>query len=331
MYNPFEASPQRYLVTQNAPVTIVMATHNGSSYLSRQIQSILDQSYGEFLLLIGDDASTDGSREILKRFAESDSRIQLILRDRPLGFLKNFEDLLSRAPGEYIALSDQDDLWDRSKLEIQMHKMLHAKAAGKKRVLVHSDLELIDENDHKLSPSYFAKHHYRFPAHRDVALMLTQAGVMGNTVLMDRELLCRVIPFPQGLKYHDYWIGVIAELFGHRITIRQSLVSYRIHRRNVSGKSRWLSGEMKYPWRHRWLPYRDEGRYRPLRSLLAQVQGKDRKRVLYYLIYLRKTKYHIRLYPRMRRYGFFSGPLSIQVKLFMRVLIGTVLKEKLKY
>ena len=306
-------------------LSVVMAVRDGEAYLRSQLDSILGQSYGDFELIVGDDDSRDGSREILESYARSDARIRLLSHRPPLGFLGNFQRLMEEASAPFVALSDQDDLWHPRKLELQMEAMERARAAGKRGVLIHSDLALIDEAGERIAPSYFTRKGYRFPPRRSVGLLLGQGGVMGNTVLMDRELLERALPFPQGLKYHDWWLGVVAELFGTRITLSESLVEYRIHTANASAKSRWLSGEMRYPWRHRWLPRRDEGRYRPLRSLLGEVEGADREILLRYLAYLRAEKGWIRHWPGLVRSGILDGSLRDQLRWGARMAAATLL------
>jgi glycosyltransferase involved in cell wall biosynthesis len=306
-------------------ISIVLATCNGAPFLRGQLDSLLSQTFPFDELLIGDDDSRDGTWDILKEYARNDGRIRLIRHAPARGFLKNFETLLTEASGDYVALCDQDDLWMPQKLERQMEAMRRAEAEGKRGVLVHTDLSLIDEADRPIAPSYFVRRGYRFPEKRSVGLLLGQGGVMGNTVLTDRTLLERALPFPPGLRYHDWWLGVVAELFGTRITLQESLVAYRIHTANVSAKSRWLSGEMRYPWRHRWLPRRDEGRYRPLRALLGEVSGEDRETLVRYLAYLRARRGWIWHYPGLVRQGLLDGPLHDRLRWGTRIAVATFL------
>lgn len=306
-------------------ISIVLAVHNGSRFLREQLDSLLRQTLPFSELILCDDDSEDGSAEILEAYARRDARIRLI-RNRPaLGLSGNFERGLREASGAYLALCDQDDLWHPRKLERQMAAMRRARAEGRRGILVHSDLRLIDEAGNEIAPSYFARRAYRFPRNRAVGRLLGQGGVMGNTILMDRELLERALPFPPGLKYHDYWLGIIAELFGTRVTLEEALVDYRIHRDNLSAKSRWLAGEMHYPWRHRWLPRRDEGRYRPLRTLLGRLSGEDREVWLRYLAYLRAERGWIAHYPGLVAAGILEGTPEERLRWWLRMTVATLL------
>ena len=95
-----------------------MATYNGEKYLYEQIESILNQSYKNWILLIRDDKSEDSTVSIIEEYEKKDSRIRL-LRDRKgnLGFVKNFEELLKNSQEEFIMFSDQDDYWEKDKIK----------------------------------------------------------------------------------------------------------------------------------------------------------------------------------------------------------------------
>ena len=78
-------------------IDILMATYNGEKYLREQIDSILNQTYSKFRLLISDDCSQDKTREILKEYEEKDKRITVFYQEKNLGYVKNFEFLLRKS------------------------------------------------------------------------------------------------------------------------------------------------------------------------------------------------------------------------------------------
>ena len=78
-------------------IDILMATYNGEKYLREQIDSILNQTYSKFRLLISDDCSQDKTREILKEYEEKDKRITVYYQEENLGYVKNFEFLLRKS------------------------------------------------------------------------------------------------------------------------------------------------------------------------------------------------------------------------------------------
>ena len=75
---------------ENKTIDVLMATYNGEKYVAEQIESILNQTYSAIRLLISDDASTDGTRQILQDYAEKDKRIQLFFQENNLGYIGNF-------------------------------------------------------------------------------------------------------------------------------------------------------------------------------------------------------------------------------------------------
>lgn len=102
---------------KNYLVSIIMPCHNGSSYIKHSIQSVINQTYKNWELLIIDDASTDSSISIINEFS-SDARIQLLYNDKPTGRPSSPRNYgIMRAKGDYIAFLDCDDLWKESHLE----------------------------------------------------------------------------------------------------------------------------------------------------------------------------------------------------------------------
>src|SRR3990172_731979 len=117
-------------------VSIVMATYNGEKYLRQQLDSILEQTCQHFELIVVDDASTDETLSILNEYAASDDRIHVYPAEKNMGLVANFERGLKLAKGEFIALSDQDDIFRNDKIEL----LLNALKAHPDRDLAVSDL-----------------------------------------------------------------------------------------------------------------------------------------------------------------------------------------------
>ena len=133
-------------------IDILMATYNGEKYLKEQIESILQQTYTNFKLIISDDCSKDNTREILEQYAQKDSRIEIHFQQQNLGYVKNFEFLLTKVENDIYMLSVQDDVWLPTKVEKTYNKMKEADAD-----LVFTDLEVVDENLQTLYPSFNVK------------------------------------------------------------------------------------------------------------------------------------------------------------------------------
>ena len=107
-------------LTPQVKVSVVMCTYNGEKYLREQIESILNQTYPVYELIIQDDRSTDRTVEIVREYQQKDSRVKLFVNEQSLGFNYNFSTAFTRATGEYIASTDQDDIWRTDKIEVLM-------------------------------------------------------------------------------------------------------------------------------------------------------------------------------------------------------------------
>ena len=124
-------------------VSIAMATYNGAKYLREQLDSICAQTINDYELIVCDDCSTDDTYAILKEYALKDARIRVYKNEVNLGFKKNFEKAISLCKGEYIALSDQDDIWYNNHLEILLNNIGD-------NILACADEELVDYSGHYL-------------------------------------------------------------------------------------------------------------------------------------------------------------------------------------
>ncbi|MGN0728895.1 glycosyltransferase [Treponema sp.] len=104
-------------------VSIALATYNGEKYLREQLNSILSQSIQDFELIACDDCSTDSTLQILNEYVEKDIRIKVFANEKNLGFKKNFEKAILLCSGDYIALSDQDDIWTEKHLQVLLENI----------------------------------------------------------------------------------------------------------------------------------------------------------------------------------------------------------------
>ena len=213
------------LNSHNPLVSVVLASYNGEKYIEEQIKSILQQTYSPIELIIADDASTDNTVSIIRQFQASHSCIKLFTSKCNEGYIKNFEKGMSMATGEYIALSDQDDIWEEEKLCRLMEEIGNHE-------LIYSDSLLIYDNgvsmNKKLSD---VKRLVDF----DDCLCYTIGGsVPGHAMLISQRLITQCYPFPPGIP-HDYWIGFVATFRGTMKFIPEALVRYRQHYNNIAG------------------------------------------------------------------------------------------------
>lgn len=100
-------------------ISVVMATYNGERYLREQLESICNQTHKPDEIIIGDDHSSDSTPVIIQSFMkETKVQIRFFYNSKRLGYAKNFRKVLGLAKGDLIFLSDQDDIWEKEKIEI---------------------------------------------------------------------------------------------------------------------------------------------------------------------------------------------------------------------
>ena len=217
-------------------VDILLATYNGEKYLREQIDSILNQTHTEFRLLISDDGSTDGTREILKEYKEKDARIDVFFQENNLGVVKNFEFLLEKVEAKYYMFSDQDDIWKETKIEKSLNKIEEGFD------LVYSDLEVVDENLNVTYSSYWKLKgiYNKIKKYNNFESLYLNNFITGCTMISKKELINSFMPLPNTSKFvlHDYWISLIISQNGKIAYIEEPLIKYRQHKNNKVGSKK---------------------------------------------------------------------------------------------
>ena len=101
-------------------VSVIIPCYNGEKYISEAIESVLNQTYQNWELIIVDDRSTDNSKDIVRKYTTINNKITLIEHKYNKGIAKTKNTGIANAKGKYIAFLDQDDIWLNSKLELQL-------------------------------------------------------------------------------------------------------------------------------------------------------------------------------------------------------------------
>jgi glycosyltransferase involved in cell wall biosynthesis len=199
-------------------ISVVLCTYNGEKFLSEQLDSIITQSYKKLEIIIVDDCSNDTTPDIINSYAKKDSRIKPFFNNANLGFNKNFEKALSLASGEYIAISDQDDIWLPQKIHLLLNNI-------ESNWLLFSNSSYLGDlkqgrllNSFKLPSNYLG--------------ILLRNHVTGHTSFMHRNFLNAVLPFPPD-GYYDWWMGFVASYHNKIAFLDEVLTLYRIHSGSV--------------------------------------------------------------------------------------------------
>lgn len=205
-------------------VSVCLASFNGERYIKEQVESILlSKDVSE--LLVSDDGSNDGTLKILNEIARKDNRLK-ILSGPQMGLIKNFEFLIGQAEGKYIFLSDQDDVWMHNKVKVMLDQLESAD-------LVVSDCIVVDKNKATLFDSYFSIRRPKL----GVINNLFKNSYLGCCMAFRRSITNKILPFPNGIAMHDWWIGVVANASADVLFVKIPLVLYRRHDSNFSATS----------------------------------------------------------------------------------------------
>lgn len=200
-------------------ITVCVPTFNGAQYIGAQLESILVSPLITEVI-VSDDGSTDNTVEIVKSF--NDARITLI-QGPHAGLIRNYELLLTLASGEYIFLADQDDVWLPNKVEVMLTYLRDVDLAV-------CDCTVVDGKLNLLHSSFFTLRH----SGPGLVRNLLRNSYLGCGIALRRQLLQHALPFPPRLPMHDWWLGLIAEIFGSVAFIDQPLMMYRRHGGNAS-------------------------------------------------------------------------------------------------
>jgi len=305
-------------------VAILLATYNGAKHLSAQLDSLLLQTYSNFTIHISDDASSDKTCEIIEEYAKRfPDKFMYTKNETNIGYVKNFEKLLTKCTEKYLAFCDQDDIWHENKLSLQIAAMQELeKKFPNEACLVHSDLRVINKDNATIKKSYFKFRGYRLKDKKDLGHVLGPCGVMGNTILMNAQLKKVVLPFPEFLDVHDYYVAVICELFGHRKTLNMALIDYRIHEHNSSNNNKNFAKKnffKKFIERKFTLPNLDTKRKIFLPPLLTIIQDKQDLKILQsYIEYLEFKQNRFTIFINLLRYSLVKRDLMFRTKLFFK-------------
>ena len=213
MYNPADK------------ISVAMASYNGEKYIADQLNSIISQTHKHIEIVITDDCSSDGTVDIIKGFQVHYPYISLYQNPINKGITKAFEESLSHCLGKYIAISDQDDVWEPDKLET-LAAAIHTEDAA------YANSLFVDEYCQSLDKDFKSLMHLQ--SYFSGAPFLMGNCLPGHSILMTHTFVQTLIPFPDGIMY-DRWISFQAAANNGIKYVDRLLVKYRQHATNVIG------------------------------------------------------------------------------------------------
>lgn len=217
-------------------VDIVMAAYNSEKYIKPQIDSIINQTYPHWRLIINDDLSSDNTLNILSEYKNQYENIEVSVSETRLGARNNFIKTLQKTSADYIMFADHDDVWFNDKISVSMnHMALAEEKFGKSSpILIFTDKTVTDENLKIKAQSHTKSECYNVS---DLSLnrILSQNSASGCTVTINGKLkdICNKISSRAIM--HDYWFMIAAASFGNIIYINKPTMYYRQHSNNELG------------------------------------------------------------------------------------------------
>lgn len=212
-------------------INICLSTYNGEKYLAEQIESILQQTYQMWNLLIRDDCSTDNTRQIIEYFAEKDARIHFInqIEDKNIGAPRSFYELVKFEKADFYLFSDQDDVWKKEKLE---HFLIEAsKQNNDQPILYYSNFSIVD-----------AKLDLLREWGQDRTVQTLVENLVGNKIagcvtMINAKLAEEYISYDFSSRdsYHDSYLAMLALATGKLIYLDYASILYRQHGTNLVG------------------------------------------------------------------------------------------------
>lgn len=247
------------MLQKNSLVSIALCTYNGEKYLPQQLASIINQTYANLEIIIIDDCSTDNTFELLMKLTKGIPNVRIERNEQNLGFTKNFEKVISYCKGDFIAISDQDDIWDLEKIEILVNEI------GENDLIFHDSL-LIDEKGESIKNLRVSDKTEIYQGESNL-YFLTSNCVSGHASMFRRALLNFILPFDKRF-FYDWWIAFVATSVGTIKYIPKPLVSYRQHSNNITdilvkNKSRKIkqAGNFYFEYNIEWIEFVSKFKY----------------------------------------------------------------------
>lgn len=206
-------------------VSIPIITYNGEKYLEEQLDSIYSQTYKNIEVLAFDDNSSDNTKNILENYHQSHG-LKYTVNQNNIGFQKNAAQSIAACNGDFIAPADQDDIWKSHKIETLINSIGD-------NVLIYTDSAPILEDGTQISSHFFQVDKNMIEGNHNLAFLLNNC-VAAHAMLFKKELLDYILPIPEGIIFHDWWIAFVASTYGSIKYLDEPLNYYRRHDTQVT-------------------------------------------------------------------------------------------------
>lgn len=208
------------------PVSVAMATYNGSAFVVEQVDSILTQLGPEDELVVVDDASTDDTVGVLRSLG--DDRVRLVESPVNRGYVATFEQALLVCRHDLLLLADQDDVWPPGRVDAMVAALAKADVAAGNVALLSSGRPLrspLGAEGWTLSADDSTLH-----ARNIVGVLAGMRPYYGCAMALRRTTLDTALPFPSYLvESHDLWLALVGNLRRSIVHLPDVVVLRRVH------------------------------------------------------------------------------------------------------
>ena len=220
-------------------ITVLLSTYNGEKYLSEQLESLLNQSFSDFLILIRDDCSKDETMRLVNEYKKNYPEKIKILNNKNenLQSTNSFLELLKHADSELYCFCDQDDFWEKDKLRL-LFEFYKNNCDENKPTLVHTYADVVDERLKLLEKQTLMFNRNKYGMERNFVWQVFQNDVTGCTMMINnkmKKLICNLNFKNENIIQHDWFFAQIAHLYNSKFLIPCSTIKYRQHHNNVIG------------------------------------------------------------------------------------------------
>lgn len=222
-------------------ISVALCTYNGERFLVEQLDSIFNQTLPVDEVVICDDLSTDATLRILETYQKQHSEIIRYYNSSVKHFtIKNFERAIALTTGDYVFLSDQDDIWLHNKVETTINYF----KAHQDCVMLFTDASLIDEDSKSLDGSLWEKWGFSTALqgkwvssnYQIMSLIQNNNKVTGATLCFKAKLKDDILPMnlPKGI-WHDCYMALHAAKYEGLHFLDEQLIKYRVHDKQQVG------------------------------------------------------------------------------------------------
>ena len=216
-------------------ISVCLATYNGEKFITRQLDSLVNQLTESDQIIVVDDGLKDQTVDLIKE--KYGDRVEIHVNDKNVGAIKNFEKAISLAKGDILFLCDQDDIWEDHKVK----KVLLAFNDQRADLVIH-DAQVVDGNLESLHPSW--NKYNGNDVNQGLIGNIKKNAFTGAMMAFRKDLVPNIFPFPPSIEMHDQWIALVCMLEKKNIVyIDESLMKYVRHGGNVTGMKKRSLGE----------------------------------------------------------------------------------------